>query len=623
MTQLEILKKYWGYDSFRERQEDIILAALEGRDVLALLPTGGGKSVCFQIPALMREGTALVITPLVALMTDQVENLCNRGIRAMSVHSGMSRHEVELTLNNAAYGDCKFLYVSPERLSTELFKSYLDLLDINFIVVDEAHCISQWGYDFRPDYLKIGTLRSVVKAPVIALTATATPKVCDDIMERLSFKEPLVLKSGFERRNLTYVVRKCSDKFGQLLSVCSGVGGSGIVYMRHRNRCEELSAQLSANGVSASFYHAGLPASVRSSRQEQWKNGEVRVMVCTNAFGMGIDKPDVRFVVHMDIPESPEAYFQEAGRAGRDGLDSYAVLLWNDNDLRRLKRIEAVSFPSLEYIEDIYHKLHIHSLVPYDTGMGRNIKFDLDEFCRHFALQRPQTYYALRYLERSEHITYAEDVEIRTRVRIMIDRGDLYGIELPEKEMVPVLESLMRNYSGIFSYQVAVDEDKLAADAGTSIPMLRRILYRMSVEHIINYVPADRSNIIILHHDRLRPGNLNLQVKKYESLLESFRERLAAVVRYACGTDVCRQQYLLEYFGQSGSEPCGKCDICRRKAGDRNVRKKLASYIGTHPNYTLQGICSYCSDPSSGLPASAMELLREMIDSGEVPGYKQ
>ena len=344
MRPIDILKEYWGYDSFRPRQEEIVNAALEGKDVLAILPTGGGKSVCFQVPAMIREGIALVVTPLIALMKDQVQNLNERGIKALCVNAGMGRREVELTLNNAAYGDFKFLYVSPERLGTRLFRDYVREMNVSYIVVDEAHCISQWGYDFRPDYLQIGRLREIVDAPVIALTATATPQVAEDIMNRLGFEERTLIKSGFERPNLSYIVRKCEDKLGQLLSVCSNVAGTGIVYVRNRKKTEELAAFLAANGISSSYYHAGLGTDSRTDRQEKWKSDKIRVMVCTNAFGMGIDKPDVRFVVHFDVPDSPEAYFQEAGRGGRDGKRSFAVLLWNSTDIKRLRQIASVSF---------------------------------------------------------------------------------------------------------------------------------------------------------------------------------------------------------------------------------------------------------------------------------------
>ena len=565
MEALEVLQQYWGYDAFRPMQQEIISAAADGKDVLAILPTGGGKSVCFQVPALMRDGIALVVTPLIALMKDQVQNLEARGIRALSIHAGMERREVELVLNNAAYGDFKFLYVSPERLGTALFQSWLSLLPINYIVVDEAHCISQWGYDFRPDYLTISELRKTVDAPVIALTATATPQVAEDIMDKLEFRERLLLRSGFERPNLSYIVRRCEDKSGQLLDICRGVEGSGIVYMRHRRRCEETAAFLSANGISASYYHAGLSGETRTARQEAWKRGEIRVMVCTNAFGMGIDKPDVRFVAHTGLPESPESYFQEAGRAGRDGKRSYAVLLWNATDVRRLQQLREVSFPSLAYIEDIYQKLHIFFGIPYEAGAGRQLKFDLEAFAKHFKLERAPVHYALKYLERSEHLTFSEDVEIATQVGILVDRNALYDVDLPEPAMVSLLEVLMRRCSGIFSWPVPIREEPVAAALGLTVPQLRQLLYRTSLEHVIKYIPGDRCSVVFLHHNRLMPGNVDLQKEKYNFLLENARARSDAMVEYASGTEECRSRWLLRYFGQEESEDCGTCDVCRAR----------------------------------------------------------
>ena len=568
MEALGVLQQYWGYDAFRPMQEEIISAAADGKDVLAILPTGGGKSVCFQVPALMREGIALVVTPLIALMKDQVQNLEARGIRALSIHAGMERREVELVLNNAAYGDFKFLYVSPERLGTALFQSWLSLLPINYIVVDEAHCISQWGYDFRPDYLTISELRKSVDAPVIALTATATPRVAEDIMDKLEFRGRLLLRSGFERPNLSYIVRRCEDKSGQLLDICRGVEGSGIVYMRHRRRCEETAAFLAANGISASYYHAGLSGETRTARQEAWKRGEIRVMVCTNAFGMGIDKPDVRFVAHTGLPESPESYFQEAGRAGRDGKPAYAVLLWNATDVRRLQQLREVTFPSLEYIEDIYQKLHVFFEIPYEAGAGRQLKFDLEAFAKHFKLERAPVHYALRYLERAEHLTFSEDVEIATQVGILVDRNALYDVDLPEPAMVSLLEVLMRRYSGIFSWPVPIREEPVAAALGLSIPQLRQLLYRTSLEHVIKYIPGDRCSVVFLHHNRLMPGNVDLQKEKYNFLLENARARSDAMVEYASGTEECRSRWLLRYFGQEETEDCGSCDVCRaRRSG--------------------------------------------------------
>lgn len=566
MKPLDILKEYWGYDSFRPMQEEIVSAALDGKDVLAILPTGGGKSVCFQVPAMMREGIAIVVTPLIALMKDQVQNLNDKGIRALCVNAGMGAREVETVLNNAAYGDFKFLYVSPERLGTRLFKNYVQEMNISFIVVDEAHCISQWGYDFRPDYLQIGNLREMTDAPVIALTATATPAVAEDIMTRLRFEERTLLKTGFERPNLSYIVRKCEDKLGQLLSICSSVAGTGIVYVRSRKKTEELASLLTANGISASFYHAGLGPDSRADRQGKWKNGSIRVMVCTNAFGMGIDKPDVRFVVHFDVPDSPEAYFQEAGRGGRDGKRSFAVLLWNSTDIKRIRQIGTVSFPSLEYIEDIYHKVHAFFQIPYDTGECRQLKFNIDEFCRHYGLQRATAYYAVVYLERTGHWTLSEDIDISTRVQVVVDRNDLYDIDLPDPRMASLLELLMRRYTGLFSYPVPIDEEYVASQIGVQVPGLRQLLYNLALEHVIRYVPCDRATVLFLHHDRLRPKNVYLDPERYEMLKNSALSRMQKMIDYVGQEEVCRSSYLLEYFGQKDSRDCKTCDVCRAAA---------------------------------------------------------
>lgn len=629
MSPSEVLKEYWGYDGFRPMQEEIITAALEGKDVLAIMPTGGGKSICFQVPGLMRDGITLVVTPLIALMKDQVQNLNDRGVRALAIHAGMSRHEVDLALNNAAYGDYKFLYLSPERLGTQLFRSYIDVLDVSFIVVDEAHCISQWGYDFRPDYLRIGELRERIDAPVIAVTATATPSVAQDIMERLGFREKLLLKSGFERPNLSYIVRQVEDKYSQILNVCNGVPGTGIVYARNRRKCEELSEFLRAQGVSASFYHAGLGGQARAERQAAWKSGAVRVMVCTNAFGMGIDKPDVRFVVHYDLPESPEAYFQEAGRAGRDGKRSFAVQLWNGVDVRRAKQIEDVSFPSLEYIEDVYQKLHAFFEIPYDTGMGRQLKFKIEDFCKRFGLQRAPAFYALKYLERTEHLTYSEEVDIPTKVRINVDRKSLYDVELADQGQANVLEALMRSYTGIFSFLQQIDEEYVARRAGQTVPQLRQSLYGLSLAHVISYVPTDHSDVVVLHHDRLRPGNVNLMPSRYAMLRESFHARAEAMLEYVSETSECRSRYLLRYFGQTETADCGTCDVCRaRRAAlpartlQQMTRRKLIEYIDEKDGeYSLEEIVAEFGNPSGNHSPDYLDILRQLIDNGDVPMY--
>ena len=611
---VQVLQEFWGYESFRPLQEQIINSVLEGNDTLALMPTGGGKSICFQVPQLMKEGLALVISPLVALMKDQVQNLADRGIKAISIHSGMSRREVDMALNNAAYDEqVKFLYVSPERLATNLFSSYLNVLPISTIVVDEAHCISQWGYDFRPDYLQIGQIRERVDAPVLALTATATPQVCEDIMDKLAFRDRVLFKSDFERANLNYIVRESADKMGQLLSVCRGVSGTGIVYMRNRAKCEEMAAALKAAGISADFYHAGLQSISRSERQQDWKSGKTRVMVCTNAFGMGIDKPDVRFVVHLDIPDSPEAYFQEAGRAGRDGKTAYAVLVYNQQDISRLNQMVDLSFPPLDYVEDIYQKIHIFYEIPYEHGEGRELKFHLEDFCCQFSLQRAKTHYAVQYLDRIGQISYSEDVEIPTRVKIIPDRQALYSIELPNPQMVSLLELLMRNYTGIFSYAVPVDEQSLSRSLKISVPQLRVLLYETSLEHVIKYIPCDVSTVVFLRHPRLRPGDVDLKPLYYKRLREAAQERAAQMEQYCTSTDECRSARLIRYFGQEEVRDCGVCDVCRARKG--RARTIIREWMGEHPDWTEQELFDFLKDPASGLSPSDVEIARDLIDS--------
>ena len=616
MEPLDILSRYWGYKSFRPMQEDIVRAALDGKDVLAILPTGGGKSVCFQVPALMKDGIALVITPLIALMKDQVQNLAARGVKALAVYAGMSRREVDIALNNAAYGDAKFLYLSPERLGTRLFKSYLPEMNISFIVIDEAHCISQWGYD----------------APVIALTATATPEVADDIMEKLAFKERLLLKSGFERPNLSYIVRKCEDKLGQTLNICNGVPGTGIVYVRSRKKTEEIAAALTAAGISASFYNAGLGHELRMKRQEEWKSGKTRVMVCTNAFGMGIDKPDVRFVIHEDMPDAPEAYFQEAGRAGRDGKDSYAVLLWNATDIRRLHQLETVSFPTLEYIEDIYHKIYAYFNIAYGQGEGRQVKFSLMDFCRRFRLNKAPVYYAVRYLEREGHWTYTEDVETPTRVRIAVDRDSLYDVGFSDARMPEVMEKMMRRYAGIFSFSVPIEEDWLSSHCGVTVPQLRQILYNLSLEHVIVYIPGERADVLSLHGEHLEKGNVRLSPLRYKMLKETWHKRMETMVEYVSEEDTCRSRFLLSYFGQTESADCGRCDICRANkskakdsadASGEDTAQALKTYINAdlHGDYTIAQVNARFSSPTTP-SRELMKTLRSMIDDGEVPPYR-
>lgn len=614
---LEVLKQYWGYDSFRPKQDEIVCAAAGGKDVLAILPTGGGKSVCFQVPTMMKEGMSLVVTPLIALMKDQVQNLNSRGIKALAIYAGMSQKEVDLALNNATYGDFKFLYLSPERLNTPLFRQYLPHMEIAYIVVDEAHCISQWGYDFRPDYLSIGRLREVVDAPVIAVTATATPEVARDIMTQLRFREERMIMGGFERPNLSYIVRCTEDKLGQILSVCNSVPGTGIVYVRNRKKAEELAAFLKSKGIEASFYHAGLGSETRALRQEEWKTGITRVMVCTNAFGMGIDKPDVRFVIHFDVPDSPEAYFQEAGRGGRDGKQAYALMLWNSGDIRRLHQLDTVSFPDRDYIADIYQKVHIFLDIPYEYGELSQHKFDFDAFCGKYRLNRQSAWYAIKYIEKAGHWILSESVDVKTRVMISADRKVLYDYKFDDPLLPRILELMMRRYTGIFSFPTSIDEDFISAKTGLTVPQLREKLYRMSQLHLIRYIPAATSDVLFIKHERLMPGNLDLKPRTYNFLKENQHRRTEAMVEFVTQTEECRSRRILRYFGQTESEDCGNCDICRaRKNDERQIERKLMSELGE--GYCIEDVKRLTGSPET-LPPRVLKVLRRLIDSGTLP----
>ncbi|MCF0172608.1 MAG: RecQ family ATP-dependent DNA helicase [Bacteroidales bacterium] len=565
---LETLKRYWGYDSFRPQQEDIIKNALGGKDVLAIMPTGGGKSVCFQVPAMMKEGICIVVSPLIALMRDQVENLRKRGIPALMVCSGMSYREIDIALDNAVYGNYKFLYVSPERLKTTLFQGRAAKMNVNFLVVDEAHCISQWGYDFRPDYLEIAKSRSKLEGsafgtpPVIALTATATRQVAEDIMSILDFPQPNMIVSGFERPNLSYCVRRCEDKLGQVLKLCRGVQGTGIVYVARRKSAEEVTAFLQSQGIDAAYYHAGMNSKVREAAQNAWKSGRTRIIVSTNAFGMGIDKPDVRFVCHYDMPQSPEAYFQEAGRAGRDGQRAYALLLWNATDIKRLTQMTRTTFPQIEFIRDIYQKVHSHLQIAYGEGLGTGRKFNLDEFCKRFRLMPSDVYYAIKYIELCGYWVLTEELEIPSRMTFTVSRDELYRIQLGSAENDAFVKTILRMYEGICSGYVQIDEEKIASFGRYSILAVESKLKYLSSRRIINYIPKIKSPIIYFESERLTPDNLRIDPKEYEERKGRYVKRQETMIAYVSSDDRCRQQQLLEYFGQTDSKPCGVCDWC-------------------------------------------------------------
>ena len=543
------LRKYWGYDSFRPMQKEIISSALAGKDTLAILPTGGGKSICFQVPTMMSEGICIVVSPLISLMKDQVENLCERGIKALAVYSGMSWRDIDITLDNAVYGGYKFLYVSPERLQTEIFRVRVAKMKVCYLAIDEAHCISQWGYDFRPDYLKIKELRAILPdVPVIALTATATRFVAEDIMKQLGFAESNMIVSGFERPNLKYVIRESENKLGQLLKLCNGVEGSGIVYVAKRKSAEDVAAFLQSQGVDAAAYHAGMNGKVRADIQQEWKTGAKRIIVATNAFGMGIDKGDVRFVCHYEIPASPEAYFQEAGRAGRDGKQAYALLLWNESDLSRLKKTGMAAYPSLDYIKDVYQKVFTYLGIPYEEGAMSSRKFNLEDFCRKFKLFSSSAYYAIKYIEMSGYWSLTEEIDISSRINMLVDREALYSQQLGQ-DLDTLLNVIMRMYPGLFGGFITIDEEKIAASGHYSVLAVEAKLKRLEAKRILKYVPKVKSPILNIVNERLYEKNLHLPKDEYQARVDRNMTRIAAMEEYVRTAADAPEKFLIKYFG--------------------------------------------------------------------------
>lgn len=559
----KILKRYWGYDNFRGIQEDIIKSICSGNDTLGLMPTGGGKSITFQVPALATDGVCVVITPLIALMKDQVLNLRKRGIKAAAIYSGMTRDTIITTMENAIFGAVKILYVSPERLTSETFLKKLSHVKVSLLTIDEAHCISQWGYDFRPSYLRIGEIRRLFpRVPVLALTATATPPVVSDIQQRLGFKTENVFRMSFERKNLAYVVRNTDDKYHELLHILSSVDGSAIVYARSRKRTKEMAQQLAADGVSATFYHAGLELGEKDKRQKSWIADETRVIVATNAFGMGIDKPDVRVVIHIDCPDSIEAYFQEAGRAGRDGKKAYAILLYNNNDRAKLTRRIADTFPEKDYIRKVYEHLAYYYQVGVGSGYGVTFEFDIARFCqvfRHFPVPVDS---ALTILSRAGYIDYTENQDTQARVHFLVERDQLYRLSGNSELEDKVIVTLLRNYGGLFSDFGYISEDFVAAQLGMKKHELYQVLRALHIKHIINFIPEKSTPYIRYTQRREDSEYLVFPKEVYEERLERYKARIESMLQYATGSDTCRSQMLLEYFGESGAKPCMQCDVC-------------------------------------------------------------
>ena len=562
----QVLTKYWGFTSFRPLQQEIIQSIADGKDTLGLMPTGGGKSLTFQVPAMASEGICLVITPLIALMKEQVARLISMEIKSVAIHSGMSAEEIEIGLENCIYGDYKFLYISPERIATKIFRAKAPKLNVSIVAIDEAHCISQWGYDFRPSYLKIRDLRDLLRegVPFLALTASATPPVIEDIMKNLEFREKNVLRISFERKNISYLVRRVEEKSSYLIDTIKKVNGSGIIYVRSRKKSREMAELLRNNGISADYYHAGLPPEIRDKKQASWSGGETRIIAATNAFGMGIDKPDVRFVIHLDIPDSIESYFQETGRVGRDNKASFAVLLYTEADRSRLTDSIRQKFPPVEKIKDVYEALCNFLQVPIGSGKDNVYDFNMSGFVAKYRLPVNETYNCLLFLQREGYLEFTEEINNPSRVHFTVGRDDLYKFQVANEAYDGFIKLLLRSYTGMFTDFVAINEEVLSRKAAIPGDTIYKMLVRLSGQNIIRYIPGKKTPLVIFTEERLERKALFISPENYLYVKEKYQARLGKMIEYAESANKCRSVMLLEYFGEEAGR-CGTCDVCRER----------------------------------------------------------
>lgn len=559
----QILLRYWGFSHFRSLQEEVIQSVMDGKDTLALLPTGGGKSICFQVPALAKEGICIVVTPLIALMKDQVERLQDKGIKAMAIHSALSRREVDIAFDNCIYGNFKFLYLSPERLETEMARIRIPAMKVNLLAIDEAHCISQWGFDFRPSYRKIAALRELLpKVPVLALTATATPEVASDIQKQLGFKKENLMRKSFERKNLSYQVYQEEDKLNRLLKIVQKEKGSGLIYVRSRKKAQDIAQFLHHYKVPVDYYHAGLTAETREQKQESWIENRIRIMVCTNAFGMGIDKPDVRLVIHYDLPDCPEAYFQEAGRAGRDEKAARAILLYNGGDKRELERQLEISFPPLEEIRRVYQALCNYFQIPVGAGPGAEYEFDIHDLCQRYELNSLTTFSALKILEREGYLVLSEGVLQRSRVHLLLNRDNLYKFQVENQAYDEFLKLLLRSYTGLFDQYGRISETDLARRGEMKAEKVRELLNDLVKLEVLSYLPQTDKPRILFLEPRIEAKNVVISEEALKKRKERARMRADAILHYAESRSKCRSQILLSYFGEKEVYRCGICDVC-------------------------------------------------------------